>query len=224
MIGRVNEIFPSIQGEGVYFGERQVFVRFSGCNLSCNYCDTDFNSYREYRPDSLLSRIKSFDGGIHSVSFTGGEPLLQKDFLKEALRLVKAAGYTTYLETNGTLSRELNEVIAFVDIIAMDVKLPSSASLMRGYWQEHRDFLRIAVKKNVFIKAVISQTTTHDDFVMMLGLLNELGYTGVLVIQPSSFDHSNLLEDKLASFKRMAGDYLIASCVIPQMHKIMGVR
>ncbi len=224
MIGRVNEIFASIQGEGIYFGERQVFVRFSGCNLKCDYCDTEFEAYREYQPLALLSEIKAFGAGFHSLSFTGGEPLLQKDFLKEILRLVKAGGYTTYLETNGTLFSELQEVIADVDIVAMDIKLPSATGLKQGSWREHRDFLRIAMAKEVFIKIVVADSSNRREFISALEVLKEAGYSGPVVLQPDSFGESESLKATLASFKELCENEFIPVRVIPQMHKIMGVR
>ncbi len=224
MTGRINEIFESIQGEGIYFGERQVFVRFSGCNLKCNYCDTDFESYREYQPRELLSEIKGFGEGFHSISFTGGEPLLQKDFLKESLRLVKTSGYTTYLETNGTLANELQEVIGDVDIVAMDIKLPSTTGLEQGSWQEHRDFLKIARLKEVFIKIVVTDSADRGEFTTALNLLKETAYSGTVVLQPDSSAQGEGLEEKLASFKELCEKDFIPVRVIPQMHKIMGVR
>lgn len=224
MTGRINEIFESIQGEGIYFGKRQVFVRFSGCNLKCDYCDTDFESYREYQPRELLSEVKGFGEGFHSISFTGGEPLLQKDFLKEILRLVKANGYTTYLETNGTLANELQEVIGDVDIVAMDIKLPSATGLAQGSWQEHRDFLKVARLKEVFIKIVVTDSADRGEFATALNLLKETAYSGTVVLQPDSFAQGDGLEEKLASFKELCAENSLASRVIPQMHKIMGVR
>lgn len=224
MTGRINEIFESIQGEGIYFGERQVFARFSGCNLKCNYCDTDFESYREYQPRELLLEIKAFGSGFHSLSFTGGEPLLQKDFLKESLRLVKANGYTTYLETNGTLANELQEVIGDVDIVAMDIKLPSATGLERGYWREHRDFIKVARAKEVFIKVVVTNSAKREEFIVALELLKETGYAGTVVLQPDSFADREGLETTLSSFKELCEKDFIPVRVIPQMHKIMGVR
>jgi len=76
---------------------------------------------------------------IHSVSFTGGEPLLHKDFLKEILRLLKNQGITTYLETNGTLADEFSQLKDEVDIVAMDIKLP--VPLKRGlFGRSIKDF------------------------------------------------------------------------------------
>src|SRR3989338_3341134 len=222
MTGRISEIFSSIQGEGVYAGQKQIFVRFSGCNLNCAYCDTDFNSFQEYESNALYSKIESFGGEIHSVSFTGGEPLLQKDFLKESLPLVKEGGYKTYLETNGTLPESLDELIENVDFVSMDIKLPSSGGL-NDFWQAHRDFLSIAQRREVFIKAVICLSTAAQDVLAMYDMLKEMEYRGIVVLQPNSFEMDKLNE-QLALFKKYGGNYPFHICVIPQMHKIMGVR
>jgi organic radical activating enzyme len=222
MRGRINEIFSSIQGEGVYAGQRQIFVRFSGCNLRCSYCDTEFDTSQEYSARELLSEIASFGKGFHSISFTGGEPLLQKDFLKEILALVKQAGERTYLETNGTLPLALREVIENVDIIAMDIKLPSSGG-HNDFWQEHRESLSICAGKDVFIKAVIGISANQEDFMKMLGLLKSMCYRGALVLQPNSFEMDKL-DEKLAIFKKYAQGHPFVVYVIPQMHKLIGVK
>ena len=113
MIGRINEIFSSIQGEGIYFGRKKVFVRFSGCNLSCGYCDTEFESFQEYDSESLLKKVQSYGPDFSCVSFTGGEPLEQKDFLK-ILRLLRRR-LSNYLELTELFPRP-SEVIDAVDI------------------------------------------------------------------------------------------------------------
>ena len=146
MKGKISEIFDSIQGEGLYLGERQIFVRFFGCNLGCKFCDTKPGRFIEYEPQELLEEIKLYPKDCHSISFTGGEPLVQKDFLKEVLGLTKKQGYINYLETNGTLSDALNEVIEYLDIVAMDLKLPSSTGL-EYFWEAHSKFLKIASAK-----------------------------------------------------------------------------
>lgn len=222
MRGRITEIFSSVQGEGVYAGQKQIFVRFSGCNLNCAYCDTDFGHFQEYESKALYSKIGSFGADFHSISFTGGEPLLQKDFLKEFLPLVKRGGHKTYLETNGTLPESLDEVVDNVDIIAMDIKLPSSGGL-NDFQQAHRDFLRIAQRREVFIKAVICVSTADKDVLAMYDMLKEMEYRGSVVLQPNSFEMDKLNE-QLALFKKYGGDYPFRIYVIPQMHKLMGIR
>lgn len=224
MRGKITEIFASIQGEGIYCGQRQIFVRFAECNLCCSYCDTEFNQFQVYGIDELLSAIASYEGGFHSVSFTGGEPLLQKDFLRESLSSVKRLGNKTYLETNGTLPEALAEVVEFVDIIAMDIKLASSGKSGRVYWNEHRRFLKTAGRKEVFIKAVISAGTTEEDCKVMLDLLDKESYRGVLVLQPNSLEDGRQLEDKLNMFQNLGARHSFSMRVIPQMHKILGVR
>ncbi|MCM8763078.1 MAG: 7-carboxy-7-deazaguanine synthase QueE, partial [Candidatus Omnitrophica bacterium] len=77
MQAKIAEIFKSIQGEGIYQGREQVFVRFYGCNLKCQFCDTPLTHYEELRPEELLNRINIFGVDYHSLSLTGGEPLLQ---------------------------------------------------------------------------------------------------------------------------------------------------
>jgi len=98
MKGKIAEVFQGVQGEGLYLGETQVFVRFFGCNLQCGFCDTRLDRFAEYGARELLDEIRLYKDAVHSVAFTGGEPLLQKDFLKEILQLTKGQGYKNYLD------------------------------------------------------------------------------------------------------------------------------
>ena len=84
---KIKEIFASIQGEGPYVGYKQLFVRFCNCNLKCNYCDTEFMDGKDYNPCELADEVNKFSD-VHSVSLTGGEPLLQIEFLKDFLKSV----------------------------------------------------------------------------------------------------------------------------------------
>ena len=97
---RVNEIFFSLQGEGFWAGTPMVFVRLSGCNLRCPFCDTDHGPYREMTADEIVAAVRAHGGGVHRICLTGGEPLLQAD--EELLSAFHAFGYTIHLETNGT--------------------------------------------------------------------------------------------------------------------------
>ena len=146
---KINEIFSSIQGEGPVVGYKQLFIRFCGCNLKCNYCDTEFGASEseKYSADELANIIKE-NLDCHSVSLTGGEPLLNVNFLKEFLPKCELP---IYLETNGTLYGELAEVIDFVTYVSADIKLPSCTGL-KPLWAEHDKFFNIASKKNLFAK------------------------------------------------------------------------
>ncbi len=223
MKGRIAEVFDSLQGEGLYLGEKQIFVRFFGCNLSCRFCDTKPDSYFEYEPEELFREIQLYQDDYHSVSFTGGEPLLQPEFLREILMLSRSAGYKNYLETNGMLYSELNSVIDYVDIVAMDLKLPSSSG-MGNLWGFHRRFLETALQKEVFIKAIITASTTEEDLHEAVRLISEVKNDLILVLQPNSFDDYESLVSKFNFFKDICNRSNINSRIIPQVHKLIGIK
>jgi organic radical activating enzyme len=223
MRGRISEVFESIKGEGLYLGEKQIFIRFYGCNIECKYCDTKISSFMEYGPEELFKEIKLYQDKYHSISFTGGEPLFQKDFLKEMLKLTRKDNFLNYLETNGILHNELKDVIEYVDIIAMDLKLPSSTGLIE-FWEEHRLFLEIASQREVFIKTVISRNTHEDDLRKGLRMMRETCQGAVLVLQPDSNEDQVYLHDKLATFKELCRKERVTTCLVNQIHKVIGVR
>ena len=223
MKAKISEVFESVQGEGLYLGERQIFVRFFNCNLSCAYCDTKLNRFTEYEPKELFEEIKLYRDKYHSISFTGGEPLLSADFLEEILKLTGKGGYKHYLETNGTLFFELEQLIDRIDIIAMDLKFPSSTG-MGNLWRLHRKFLKIASKKEVFLKAIICQATNEEDLGEALVMIKEISPSSVLVLQPNSYENQSVLHKKLLNFREIANQQRVTTCVIPQIHKIMGLR
>lgn len=99
---RVNEIFASLQGEGYWTGRAAVFVRFSGCNLRCPFCDTDFRQYESLTREEILRRVQEASSGCRFVILTGGEPTLQVD--RELVDLFHQHHYYIAMETNGTLS------------------------------------------------------------------------------------------------------------------------
>jgi len=223
MKGKIAEVFESVQGEGLYLGERQIFVRFFGCNINCKFCDTKLNHFTEYEPEELFEEIKLYPSGFHSVSFTGGEPLLQKDYLKEVLKLASKQGFKSYLETNGTLPDELADVIDYLDIVAMDLKLPTSTG-MGNLWDLHREFLKIAIKKELFLKAVICQSTQEEDLRDALALIKEVDMAAILVLQPNSYEDDGALTGKIEKFKNICTKQGAVVCIIPQMHKIAGIK
>ena len=120
----VCEIFHSIEGEGIEVGRRQVFVRLAGCNLHCHWCDTKYSwtMGKKKTVAEVLSEIAKYT--CKTVSITGGEPLLQKTELKQLIVQLKAKGYITCINTNGTLFDK--EIFDNLDLITMDCKCPSS--------------------------------------------------------------------------------------------------
>ena len=223
MKANISEIFESIQGEGIYMGQRHVFVRFFGCNLQCRYCDTKLIRYFEYEPGMLLDEIKRYQRVSSVVSYTGGEPLLQKDFLKEIMPLALKNNFTNYLETNGTLADALADVIDYVNVIAMDVKLPSSTGL-QPFWDQHKQFLKIAQKKEVFLKAIVCETTVDADIRELICMIKDSNFAATLVLQPDSNANNNNLQAKIEKYMLWCTGEGIKTRIIAQMHKLLGVR
>ncbi|MDE2223191.1 MAG: 7-carboxy-7-deazaguanine synthase QueE [Candidatus Omnitrophica bacterium] len=229
MKARILEIFRSVQGEGKYVGASHVFVRFFECNMHCVWCDTPASigdgkrEYKELTLDDVLSKVNDLYGNSHSVSITGGEPLLQKDFLKEFCPALHQEGKKIYLDTNGTLPGGLQEIIKHIDIIAMDLKLPSSTG-QKPFWTEHRDFLNIASCKEVFIKAVISLNTTRQDVLKAARLVADVDPGILFILQPNYLDMKKGVIDHCLEHQKTCAKILKDVRILPQVHKFMKLR
>jgi 7-carboxy-7-deazaguanine synthase len=150
---RVNEIFKSIQGESSYAGIPCVFVRLTGCNLRCSYCDTTY-AYDE-GSDMLLNEIMSAISSYicRNVCITGGEPLLQKN-LSKLINQLKKNHFNVFIETNGSLNIDL---LPKGVIKIMDIKCPSSCMDQEMDWG---NFKRLKHKDEV--KFVISSKKDYE--------------------------------------------------------------
>jgi len=114
----VQEIFPTLQGEGPYVGQPSVFIRLGGCNLACSFCDTEFESYKKISLKKILLEVqklaKNSAGKIvrKLIVITGGEPLRQpiEQLCEELVKL----DFLVQIETNGTLFRKLPKEIKII--------------------------------------------------------------------------------------------------------------
>lgn len=237
------EVFSSIQGEGKYVGCRQIFVRLEGCNLDCKYCDTEnavgahefcnmesAAGSREFiklknplSAEELAARIEAMLRAVphQAVSFTGGEPLLRSAFIGEVARLLR--GKTKiFLETNGTLYGELEKIFDAIDIVSMDIKLPSI--LKRPEWERHRRFLALAKQKDLYVKLVISAETTDEEFHEAVALIAEEARDALVILQPvTPFGGCEAAPpEKMLAYQAYALKRLADVRVIPQTHKMIG--
>ena len=228
LTARISEIFSSIQGEGIYAGEPQIFVRFHGCNMKCVYCDTPSEAIpEEITLRSAIDKILySNKSRVRTISLTGGEPLLHSDYLKALIPNLREKGYRIHLDTNGTLPDKLKEIIDFVDVVAMDIKLPSSTD-DKPLWGEHREFLSISRSKDVFVKVVITSQTQESDFNRAVDLVESIDRSIPFILQPASpFRNFNTVPKTsvLIEWQRSAASKLRDVRIIPQLHKIWGLR
>ncbi len=149
----VNEIFHSIQGEGAATGIPTVFVRLTGCNLRCSYCDTEYAFYEGVKMsiDEIIAKVKKY--ACNTVEITGGEPLLQKESLI-LMRRLSDDNFNVMLETSGSLS--IADVDKRVKII-MDLKTPSSGMSDKNLYENIS-----YIKKTDEIKFVIGDKADYD--------------------------------------------------------------
>ena len=120
----VNEIFTSIEGEGIRAGRLCTFIRFTGCNLRCSWCDTRY-AFDEGREMSVSEILGAVPSDARCITITGGEPLLQdREALSELTDSLIARGAQVNFETNG--SADFTELMRDGTIITADYKLPSS--------------------------------------------------------------------------------------------------
>ena len=233
----VSEIFASYQGEGIYMGQPQIFVRFVGCNLRCDYCDTPKNQLLDENQqylsiDTILARIKEFstkrlsggDGSIpKTVSITGGEPLLYPHFLMKLLPEIKKLKLKVYLETNGTLPESYLKLKQWIDVVAMDIKLPSSVKA--GYWEEHKEFLK-ATKGKVFVKMVLTDKTNDTELLKAVKLIAQVSPKIPFILQPATPVKSagSAAPHKIHNWLQLAKQKLADTSVLVQMQRFWGVK
>jgi len=228
----ISEIFSSIQGEGIFAGEPQLFVRLCGCNLSCIYCDTKNNQFTVKNLQTISDVVKNIrflnkpKNLYETVVFTGGEPLLQVEFLKTIFPILRSEGFKIYLETNGILSKELKYIINDVNVISMDIKLPSSSGIKK-LWKIHLEFLRIANKKKTFVKTIVTPYTLDCEIEKCAQIISKVDCNIPLVLQPATplgrIKKFPTLE-QLLKWCIIAKSVLPDVRIIPQVHKIMNIK
>lgn len=241
----VSEIFSSIQGEGMLAGRRQIFVRLMECNLDCRYCDTNFEKSDVCRleskpgsatfitlpqPLSLHKITQTFEdwrvqlpGAHHSVSFTGGEPLLYADALAEWFPEIRKS-FPIHLETNGTMHLALRQVKHHVDYISMDMKLPSTAGCTEHLWDLHALFLREAYGANVSVKIVVGELTTDSEIRQVCDVISSIDAGLPLFLQPVTLPDGSVgaTAAHILHLQELASFRLPDVRVIPQMHTFLG--
>jgi organic radical activating enzyme len=241
----ISEIFSSIQGEGYLAGRRQIFIRLTECNLDCAYCDTDFSRADTCRvetgpgtalfghfqqPLSLREVLKIVEawcqelpGAHHSVSLTGGEPLLHADRLVTWLPALRRL-LPVHLETNGTMHRALEKVKEELDYISMDMKLPSTSGCKESLWDLHHEFLRAACRRNTSVKIVIGNETVIEEIERVCSIITDVDNLTPLFLQPISESDGRIgiSVTRMLRLQEAASARVPDVRVIPQMHRMLG--
>ncbi len=239
MYAHVNEIFNSIQGEGLYAGTRQVFVRFAKCQLHCTYCDTpesrDITEHcRVYRgkddfyfvknpvdKDKLEEIIKNlWSPSTKHISLTGGEPLIHADFIS-TLDLE----YPLYLETNSGLPEKARKLKDIIAIASCDIKLPEHNSTDNYSELLKNELETVALFNNAamtFVKIIVLPETTRQSLSPAVEGLASIDRDIPLILQPVTAARA-VPEELLFLLMDFAGEKLKDVRAIPQTHRMMGL-
>lgn len=231
---KISEIFFSYQAEGLYIGSPTIFIRFSGCNLNCYYCDEKkakkVMNAKTKNIDEIISFLKDFivKNKVKFISLTGGEPLIQKD-LKDLVNglsiLKKERKIKIYLETNGSLPSILKNVIKYIDVISLDLKIPFNDINKKNILKEFKESLNICKKnkKIYFVKLIIGGKILYSkNFIYLLKKIVKNLKLKELIIQPVTEEliknNKNLFFNISNIFSALKEE-INNIYIIPQLHK-----
>lgn len=200
----INEIFYSLQGEGILIGVPSAFIRTTGCNLRCSWCDTKY-AYEEGKEMSLeeiMARVKEFPA--NHICITGGEPLIQKETIKLIQRLYEES-YQVSLETNGSKSIEELPCHDFL-MISLDIKCPSSGM------HEKMKFSNLELlSPNDQLKFIIDDEKDYEYAKEIITQYNPV--CSIIMMPAGGIDLKNLAEWVLRDKLKVR--------VLPQLHKLI---
>lgn len=234
--GYLSEIFFSLQGEGYYAGEIHLFIRLSGCDLRCSYCDTpyalnfskDFTIFKAQKkeirenpvsPEEVLEILEEhFPLNYEKIMITGGEPLYQENFVEELIKHLKIR--PIILETSGSNAEGINKIAPYVKAISLDAKLPISSGIEKGL-DMFKKSIRFCGDTFTYFKAVVNPEEDEKVIEEVSQLIaRERGKEGFLFIQPSQ----KINFERLFSFYRAARKHLKNVKILPQIHKILALK
>lgn len=232
---RIFEIFTSIEGEGILYGTKTLFVRLAGCPFDCFYCDTTealpADSGTEY---TLKEAIKLIDDSLQKntfkANFTGGEPLMQHEAVAILAEHIQSCNISTYLESSCFDSGRFAYILPYLDYAKIEFKTPDSkfvniAAQGRAY-QNALKCLEMAVQADiiVYIKVVVSSMTSTD-YIRSLAdevfdTVSDLSVSG-FVLQPTYGIREPSLNALMDMYDAIYPTYNKVR-IVPQMHKQIG--
>ncbi len=234
---QLSEIFTSIEGEGILIGTKTMFIRMAGCHLGCIWCDTryalPFDSGKAYTLEHVKKMIsEELRPNTYKVNFTGGEPLLQHLAVADLAKFIKDKGLKTYLESSCFDSHRFEKVLPFIDISKIEFKMSDSEAVDSEHHAtlliNERECLdmSIAWSKTTYIKVVVTASSSIEEFRKLLhdtfAHIQTRDLAG-FIIQPSSGMEPPSLE-KLLDFYDATYPIYHNVRIIPQLHKLIGVR
>jgi organic radical activating enzyme len=232
---RLFEIFTSVEGEGILYGTKTLFVRLAGCPFTCFYCDTKeslpLNSGTEYTIEEANELIDTnLQDQTYKVNFTGGDPLIQHEAVAQLAKHIQNKNIPTYLESSCFDIDRFNHVLPFMDIVKIEFKTKDSDFVDSEHYEKlighTMKCLESSVKstKITYIKIVVSSKTQLDEFKKLIDeIFNNISKENIngFVIQPT-YGISEPSLDLLLNLYDIVFPYYIDVKVVPQLHKFIG--
>ena len=232
---RLFEIFTSVEGEGILYGTKTLFVRLAGCPFTCFYCDTldalPLDSGKEYTLEEACDLIdKELHDKTYKVNFTGGDPLIQHDAVAEMAKHVQSLKIPTYLESACFDSNKFNHILPFIDFVKIEFKTEDSDFVDSKHYpnliENVLDCLRNSVssKKTTYIKIVVSSKTKVESFKkLLIAIFKAVSKEDLagFIIQPTYGISEPSLENLLNLYD-LVYPYYNEVRIVPQLQKLMG--
>jgi len=232
---RLFEIFTSVEGEGILYGTKTLFVRLAGCPFTCFYCDTKeslpLDSGKEYDIQEACQLIDfNLKKQTYKVNFTGGDPLIQHEAVAELAKYVQSKKIPTYLESSCFDSNKFNHVLPFMDIIKIEFKTKDSEFVDPKHYERlienAMNCLKSSITENktTYIKVVVSSNTDLDEFNKLVEkIFNSVSKDQIdgFIIQPT-YGVAEPSLDLLLNLYDIVFPYYIDVKVVPQLHKFIG--
>jgi len=224
-----------VEGEGILYGTKTLFVRLAGCPFKCFYCDTKdslpLDSGNEYSLEEACKLIeKKLEKNTYKVNFTGGDPLIQHDAVAELAKYIQTKKIPTYLESSCFDSDRFNHVLPFIDIIKIEFKTKDSDFVDSKHYERLIDNAMkclkssITSKKTTYVKIVVSSKTKLEDFKDLVDkIFNNISKQDIngFIIQPT-YGIAEPSLDLLLNLYDIVYPHYIDVKVVPQLHKFIG--
>ncbi len=232
---RLFEIFTSVEGEGILYGTKTLFVRLAGCPFTCFYCDTKeslpLDSGKEYDIQEACQLIDSnLKKQTYKVNFTGGDPLIQHEAVAELAKYIQGKKIPTYLESSCFDSDKFNHVLPFIDIVKIEFKTKDSKFVDSKHYERLIENVMnclkssVSAKKTTYIKIVVSSKTELSEFANLVSsIFNSVSENQIdgFVIQPT-YGIAEPSLDLLLNLYDIVYPYYHDVKVVPQLHKLIG--